>query len=214
MALLEGLGLQQRATSLIGAYSHGMRQRLGIARALVNDPVVVFFDEPTLGLDPRGQKELLALVRRTARERNAGVILCSHALMEIESVCDDVVILNTGQVVAAGTVAEVIGRTQPDVMQRSGIRIHVAPQSVGEAQQRLESLPNVAKVTPTDEEAGWLQVELEQVSRSNGDSPVDPYTTNQILEALIRAGIPILSMQADGGGLHDAFLHLTEETIR
>lgn len=218
MRLLEDLGLQQRATSLIGSYSHGMRQRLGIARALVNDPVVVFFDEPTLGLDPRGQKELLALVRRTARERNAGVILCSHALMEIESVCDDVVILNTGTVVATGTVAEVIGRTQPEVIQRSGIRIHVAPPSIDAAQLELERLPSIAKVTLADAEAGWLQVELEPAVYANSDNGanggMDPYLTNEILEALIRAKIPILSMQAEGGGLHDAFLHLTEETIR
>ena len=95
LALLEEVGLQQRAKSLIGTYSHGMRQRIGIARALVNDPVVVFLDEPTLGLDPRGQQELLTLIRRVVRERSVGVILCSHALWEVESVCDDVVILSS-----------------------------------------------------------------------------------------------------------------------
>src|SRR4030095_10526767 len=68
LMLLEDVGLQQRGKSLIGSYSHGMRQRIGIARALVNDPVVVFLDEPTLGLDPRGQQELLELIQRIARE--------------------------------------------------------------------------------------------------------------------------------------------------
>src|SRR5206468_11213209 len=91
-ALVQEVGLQQRAGSLIGTYSRGMRQRLGIARALVNDPVVVFLDEPTLGLDPRGQQELLSMIQRIARERNAGVVLCSHLLSEIEGVCDDVII--------------------------------------------------------------------------------------------------------------------------
>jgi ABC-2 type transport system ATP-binding protein len=107
--LLEEVGLGERARSLIGTYSRGMRQRLGIARALINDPVVVFLDEPTLGLDPRGQQELLGLVRGIATDREAGVILCSHFLSEIEEVCDDVVILSAGQVVAQGSVAEVIG---------------------------------------------------------------------------------------------------------
>src|SRR3972149_1267709 len=92
--LLEDVGLQQRGKSLIGRYSHGMRQRIGIARALVNDPVVVFLDEPTLGLDPRGQQELLELVQRIAPGGNPGVVLCSHLLSEIEGVCDYVVILN------------------------------------------------------------------------------------------------------------------------
>src|SRR3972149_1862336 len=67
MALLEEGGMEQRAKSVIGTYSRGMRQRLGIARALVNDPAVVFLDEPTLGLDTKGQQELLALVQWIAR---------------------------------------------------------------------------------------------------------------------------------------------------
>jgi ABC-2 type transport system ATP-binding protein len=75
LALLEEVGLQQRAKSLVGTYSRGMRQRLGIARALINNPAVVFLDEPTLGLDPRGQQELLALVRRIAtRESSCAAI--------------------------------------------------------------------------------------------------------------------------------------------
>lgn len=76
-ALLQEVGLQNRGHSPIGSYSHGMRQRLGIARALVNDPAVLFFDEPTLGLDPRGQRELLTMVQGIARDRGKGS--CSPA---------------------------------------------------------------------------------------------------------------------------------------
>src|ERR671922_134792 len=104
--LLDTVGMSARADSLIETYSHGMRQRLGIARALVNEPRVVFLDEPTLGLDPRGQQELLSLIKGIARERDAGVVLSSHLLTEIEGICDDVVIMNAGQVVAKGTVTE------------------------------------------------------------------------------------------------------------
>ena len=108
--LLKEMGLETRGKSLVGSYSRGMRQRLGIARALVNDPAVMFLDEPTLGLDPKGQQELLELIGRIARERKVAIVLCSHVLSDIEVVCDDVLIMNMGEVVARGTVAEVMDR--------------------------------------------------------------------------------------------------------
>jgi ABC-2 type transport system ATP-binding protein len=198
--LLEEVGLEKRAKSLIGSYSRGMRQRLGIARALVNDPVVVFLDEPTLGLDPRGQQDLLALIQRIARERNAGVVLCSHHLSDIEGVCDDVVILMSGQVIANGTVAEVIGQAQ-----QNAIKVHVPPQSIADARQALEAMPDIKAVTPAGEMSGWLGVEL------NGILPEGEHINNKILNTLIRAEIPILSFEAEGGRLQDVFLNLTEE---
>ena len=210
--LLENVGLQQRAKSLIGSYSHGMRQRIGIARALVNDPVVVFFDEPTLGLDPRGQQELLELIQRIARERNTGVVLCSHLLSEIEGVCDDVVILNLGQIVAKGTVAEVIGRVQHNIILRNVVRLQVPPASATQARKILEKIPNIKKMTPIGEMEGWLRVEL--VAPTNGKSPEAYQVTNNILSALIRAKIPILGFEVEGGKLQDVFLQLTEDSIK
>jgi ABC-2 type transport system ATP-binding protein len=212
LALLEDVGLRQRARSLIGTYSRGMRQRLGIARALVNDPAVVFLDEPTLGLDPRGQNELLTLVRRIARERNAGVILCSHLLSEIEQVCDDVVILNAGQVVASGSVGAVIGQAQGRVATPNHVRIQVPSPAVAKARQVLEAVRDVVRVAPSDGVAGWLGVEL--AASGNGESPLEQHVNNRILEAVIRAGIPVLRFEATVGRLHEAFLHLTDEAIR
>ena len=212
MKLLEDVGLQQRGKSLIGTYSHGMRQRIGIARALVNDPVVVFLDEPTLGLDPRGQQELLELIQRIARERGTGVVLCSHLLSEIEKVCDDVVILNAGQIVARGTVAEVIGRVQRNIILRNALRIQVLSSSVAKAEQVLKAMPEIMEVAPIGEMEGWLRLEL--VNPTNGDTPKDYQANNRILKALINAKIPILSFEAEGGKLQDVFLHLTEETIK
>ena len=210
-ALLKDVGLDQRSKSLVGSYSRGMRQRLGIARSLVNDPAVVFLDEPTLGLDPRGQQELLELVRWIARERNTGVILCSHDLPEVESVCDDVVILSSGQVVASGTVSEVIGKTQGNVVLGNGIQIQIPAQSVAKAQKVLKAIPNVMQITPVGERDGWLRVEL----KNSGDrtSMEEHLVNNRILEALIRAEIPILRFEAEGSRLQDVFLHLTEEAI-
>jgi ABC-2 type transport system ATP-binding protein len=212
LRLLEDVGLQQRAKSLIGSYSHGMRQRIGIARALVNDPVVVFLDEPTLGLDPRGQQELLELVQRIARERNTAVVLCSHLLSEIENVCDDVVILNVGQIVARGSVAEVVGRVQQNIILRNALRVQVTPESVPEARQVLEAMPNIMSVTPVGELEGWLRLEL--VGPNSGEVEKIHQLNNKILSALIRAKIPILGFEVEGGKLQDVFLHLTEESIK
>lgn len=214
IALLEEVGLDKRSKSLIGTYSRGMRQRLGIARTLVNDPSVLFLDEPTLGLDPRGQKELLDLIERIARERNVGVILCSHDLPEVESVCDDVLIMNLGQVVAAGTVDEVLRRgrsRQGGLTQGSGIRIHVPAASVADARQILTGVPHVKNVTPAGENAGWLRVAFSD--SADVDLSEDPYFNNRVLEALIRAEIPILNFEAERSRLQDVFLHLTEETM-
>lgn len=210
--LLEDVGLQQRGKSLIGSYSHGMRQRIGIARALVNDPVVVFLDEPTLGLDPRGQQELLDLIQRIAHERNTAVVLCSHLLSEIENVCDDVVILNLGQIVARGTVTEVIGRVQQNIILRNAIRIQVLPASVAEAREVLEAMPNITKVTPVGEIEGWLRLEL--MPANDGDVEAAHQVNNKILGALIRAKVPIMGFEIEGGKLQDVFLHLTEESIK
>lgn len=204
--LLNDVGLQQRGRSRIGSYSHGMRQRLGIARALVNDPVVVFLDEPTLGLDPRGQQDLLALVRRIARERGASVVLCSHLLTEVEGVCDDVVILNLGQVVAAGSVADVLGEAEVNVVQ-----VRVPPEVLDRARQVLEASPYVRQVTPTDTLTGRLAVEL--AGPPGGQIAADPLARNRILDVLIEEEIPVVTFGFAGNRLQDLFLQVTDEAI-
>jgi ABC-2 type transport system ATP-binding protein len=206
MALLDDVGLQQRAATRIGTYSHGMRQRLGIARALVNDPVVIFLDEPTLGLDPRGQQDLLGLVQRIARERSASIVLCSHLLSEIESACDDVVILNLGQVVAFGAVAEVLGEAE-----RNTIQVRVAPAFTDRARETLAALPGVRQASVTDDLAGRLSVEL--VGAGDGDAPEDPRTRNALLAALLGADIPVVTFGGGGNRLQELFLQVTDETI-
>lgn len=219
--LLNDVGMQHRGDALVGTYSHGMRQRLGIARALVNDPRVVFLDEPTLGLDPRGQAELLTLIRRIAVERNTGVVLCSHLLSEIEGICDDVIIMNSGQMVAHGTVAEVIGQTPLDTAQRNAIRIRVAASDVARTQQVLSALPGIKQVALSDTTGNWLSVELENrelagvANGKNGskDSGEDLLVRNKILAALIQADIPVRGFEAAGGRLQDVFLQLTAESI-
>lgn len=204
--LLDEVGLENRAKSLIGSFSHGMRQRLGIARALVNDPVVVFLDEPTLGLDPRGQQELLLLIQRIAREHHTGVILCSHMLSEIEGICDDVIILSSGQVVAQGPVQSVVGN-----IQRNVARVRVPVENVDASLEVLGGLQNVFKVSLNPQMQGWISVELADFNEVMSQTDT---ARNSLLKALIQAEIPVLSYEAEGGRLQDVFLQLTEEVIK
>src|SRR4030043_309844 len=206
--LLEDVGLQHRGKSLIGSYSHGMRQRIGIARALVNQPVVVFLDEPTLGLDPRGQQELLELIQHIARDQNAGVVLCSHLLSEVEGGCDDFVFHNLGQIVARGTVAEVIRQVQKNVLLNYALRIPIHPHDVIKAQEALKTIPSILSVDQINETEGLLRI---RIAESDGGAVSDPYLiNNKVLRALIHVKIPILRFEAEGGKLQDVFLQLTE----
>lgn len=208
--LLAEVGLTSRSGSLIGTYSRGMRQKLGIARTLVNDPVVAFLDEPTLGLDPKGQLNFLTLVRRIAREHNVGIILCSHALSEVEGICDDVVILNEGEVVAAGAVPDIIGEVKRHADYQKGIRLRVPLFSIMETQRLLEAMPDVLRVVPTKENSGWLRVDL--AGSGNGTLEADPYINNKLMKTLIQAEIPVLSLEEEGHRLQDVFFHFTEQT--
>ncbi|MFL6032801.1 MAG: ABC transporter ATP-binding protein [Rubrobacteraceae bacterium] len=100
--LLGAVGLGERARTPVSNYSRGMRQRLGIARALVHSPQVLFLDEPSLGLDPRGQREINALIKRLNREEGITVFLSSHLLSEIEGLCTRYAIVREGRLVAEG----------------------------------------------------------------------------------------------------------------
>ena len=103
--VLEAVGLRERAGSKVGDYSHGMKQRLGIAHALLRDPELIVLDEPTSGLDPQGMKDVRELVRELG-SRGTTVFLSSHLLHEIEQVCNRAVIINKGRKVIEGPVSE------------------------------------------------------------------------------------------------------------
>ena len=193
-ALLGEVRLADRGRSLIGDYSRGMRQRLGIARALVNEPKVIFLDEPTLGLDPAGQREVLSLVRSMARERGATVLLSTHLLAEVEEVCTRVLILNRGRIAAEGTVAEVARRAAAP---RSAL-LRVLPERAGEAVRVLADAPGIEHVESTNGVPGSLTATL---VRSDG---------NEALWALAEAGVPVLAFELQGARLSDAFLAMTE----
>jgi ABC-2 type transport system ATP-binding protein len=196
--LLGEVGLGDRSRSPIASYSRGMRQRLGIARALVNEPQVVFLDEPTLGLDPAGQRQVLALVRQIASERGATVLLSTHLLDEVEAVCTRVLILNRGRVAAEGTVAEVSRRAAAP----RTARLRVATEDVDRALQALAGAAGVERAQPADGQAGVLSITL---AGTNGE-PV----ANAGLRALADAGILLLAFELEGARLSDAFLAMTQ----
>ena len=103
---LRHVGLFEERYREMGGYSTGMKQRVKLAQALVHDPRLIFLDEPTNGLDPAGREEMLDLVRRTGREFGIAVLMSSHLLGEIERVCDWLVVIDGGQLVRSGAVAE------------------------------------------------------------------------------------------------------------
>jgi ABC-2 type transport system ATP-binding protein len=105
-AALEAVGLAGEAAKKIGAFSRGMRQRLGLAEILLKQPRIAFLDEPTIGLDPDGTARMLEVIERLARERGMTVMLCSHLLEQVQRICTRIGIMIAGRLVALGTLAE------------------------------------------------------------------------------------------------------------
>jgi ABC-2 type transport system ATP-binding protein len=202
-ALLDMVGLHAKAGKLIRTYSHGMRQRLGIARALVNDPVVLFLDEPVVGLDPRGQHDLLVLLREIAAQRGAGIIFCSHSLSDVEGACDDVVILSSGRVVASGSISEVLARAQRDGA-RTGLLLRIPTSAIDRATASLRGMQVVEELSSDVD--GQLRVLV-----ARADPPVRAdQVASDLLERLIEADVPVLGFEIEGTRLADVFMDLTE----
>jgi ABC-2 type transport system ATP-binding protein len=205
--LLAELGLDERAGTRISTYSRGMRQRLGIARALLNEPAVVFLDEPTLGLDPAGQRQVLGIIRDIAQRSGATVLLSTHALTEVEEVCTNVLILDRGRMAVSGTVSEVT----PALATRQAGQVRVP---VELADRAIEALAGIAGVTVdvSEDRPDVLRVSLagSAESRPGGiDAPM-----NAVLQAVLSADVPVLSYEVEGARLADAFHSATEQALR
>ncbi len=179
----------------IATFSRGMRQRLGLCRALINNPVVLFLDEPTLGLDPAGQDEIMTHLARAAAERQTSVVLCSHLLDEVERVCDRVAIMDHGKIIADGTV--------DDVIAVSGVagrgRLRVPLDDIGGAVSALQDSRAAKWLNFDNSRPGDIEIEL---------SP-DGGARRIILSRLLDAGIEPRSFDLQGARLSDAFLALT-----
>ena len=202
LRLLGEVGLSERADSRIATYSRGMRQRLGIARALVNDPAVVFLDEPTLGLDPVGQRQMLATVRDIARERGATVVLSTHTLPEVEEACSSVLILDEGRLVMSGSVRQVI---EAVALPRTA-QLHVPLAEVTSAMSVISAIRWVRAEVLVD---GSDVIRIHQVeSAAEGhrrDAPL-----SDVLAALVQAGVTVQSFEVESARLSDAFMMITQ----
>lgn len=106
--VLKTVGLYNRADDKVNTYSLGMKQRLGIANALLNKPELVILDEPTNGLDPKGMKEIRDLITRLAKENNITFFISTHLLNEVEQICNRAVIIKNGKVISQGNVKDLI----------------------------------------------------------------------------------------------------------
>lgn len=122
--LLEKVGLTKRKNSRIGTYSRGMKQRLALARALINNPRILFLDEPTLGLDPQGQEDIQRLLKDLNKE-GITIFLSSHLLNEVSNLCSRIVILRGGRIVANGTLAELRLKTHLQDASLTDIFLHL-----------------------------------------------------------------------------------------
>jgi ABC-2 type transport system ATP-binding protein len=184
-AVLEVVGLASRANDPFRAYSLGMRQRLGIAAALLNDPKLIILDEPTNGLDPEGQREIRELIRELSQHGRT-IFLSSHLLHEVENVCERVAILKEGRVIAQGRVAELLHRGK-------GVLVRVAGDT-SRAREILGSVPWVAGVR--DHQGAFLV-----------DAPIDRAAELNML--LASQSIPVAEIRAHEAHLEDFFLEIT-----
>jgi ABC-2 type transport system ATP-binding protein len=183
-AVLDEVELTDRGSDRFATYSLGMKQRLGVAAALLKDPELLILDEPTNGLDPAGMAEMRTFIRGLGRGRRT-VLLSSHLMTEVEQICDRVGVIRGGALVGEGTVSELRGRET--------LRVRAEP--VAEAERLLATLPAVERVAVAD---GGLNV------------AADPAGASAINQALVEAGIAVSELRREQASLEQVFLELTQ----
>ena len=186
--LLDKVGLLQRADSKFHTYSLGMKQRLGLAYALLGDPEILFLDVPTNGMDPEGTAEIREMIRELGTGGRT-VLLSSHLLHEVEQVCDSVTIISKGKLIAQGPVAELVAS-------RRGEQVRVRTTDNDEARQILLALDWVESVTDGD---GDLLV----------NAPIQ--RSWELTAALSRSEVYVTEMGPVRVSLEEYFLEVTGE---
>lgn len=185
--VLEMVGLADRGNSKVGSYSHGMRQRLGIALALIHNPDVIVLDEPTSGLDPQGMKDVRGLIRELGRQGTT-VFLSSHLLHEVELVCNRAAIMSKGRVIVQGPVSELHPAS------------HAVKVLTDNQRRALEIIQRMAAPGAVRQDEEYIIVES-----SDGFVP-------EMVRRLVADNVGVLAViPATLQGLEDMFLELTAE---
>jgi ABC-2 type transport system ATP-binding protein len=181
------VALEERLDDRVETYSLGMRQRLGIAQALLGAPDLLILDEPANGLDPAGIREIRRLVRLLASERGLAVFVSSHLLSEVEQMCDRVTIIHRGRALATGPVRELVDRSAS-----GATRWRVRP-----AARAAEILARFAQETPSveDEETVAAKIAKDRIPES--------------VAALAAEGVAIYGVEPRASSLEEVFLEVT-----
>ena len=188
--VLEIVGLRDRANDPVRVYSHGMRQRLGIAQALLPNPEFVILDEPTDGLDPQGLQEIRVLIRRLRDEFGLTVMLSSHLLHEVEQICNRVAIIETGHLLYQGSVGDLIA-------EHHWIKLRV--DRLSEAYELLSLDPELS-ISRNGDESLHLRITDEQIPVVNA--------------RLVQQGFSVMEISPQRESLEEVFLRLTQEARR
>jgi ABC-2 type transport system ATP-binding protein len=186
--LLEQVGLTDDADRPVGEYSRGMQQRLGVADALMKDPLVVILDEPTAAIDPEGSAAMQRLISHLAHEEKRAVLLSSHLLTQVQQLCDRLAIFVAGRIIAEGSSTELAA-------------------TLADGRARFEIVADVpaSEVTDALGEAGISDVETRAagVNRWNVTLPAD--ASDRLLPALIRGGVPLREVRDLGSDLTEIY---------
>ncbi len=191
-AVLEQVGLSADADRRVETYSRGMRQRLGIADALVKDPEILILDEPTIAIDPQGVAEILALIRRLVDERGLAILLSSHLLEQVQSICDRVGIFVRGRLVAEGTVDELARKLGGAEIQLE-IGVTDGAAALDRAIGVLGGLPGVRSVVPDPPLPGHLRL------------TVDRDLVPRVVPTLVEAGLSVVHLRRLDQGLGEIY---------
>ncbi|MBI5387887.1 MAG: ABC transporter ATP-binding protein [Verrucomicrobia bacterium] len=188
--VLELVGLSEKKGALIGALSRGMQQRLGLARVLIHDPALLLLDEPASGLDPRARIEMMAILQELQRLGKT-IIISSHILRELETLCNRVAIIEKGKLIYSGPVQGV--RDQMQTGRVMWVRVSSDP---AQALELLKGRPEIASTEPVD---GRLKITL---ASHDVDHSI-------IAEVLVKGGAKLTELHEDELGLEEVFLRVT-----